>query len=158
MLIKSNIRPGFVSTNFSESETVITSHRDIENIPNATVKSAILKTALKLEVVRTYLNYPITVNSWYRGQELNKIIGGSLNSDHMKGTAVDFICPKFGTPYKICETLIENAELIGFKQLIYEHTWVHISWDVDLIPNSKPKLQVLTLLPNRTYASGLVKL
>jgi hypothetical protein len=111
------------------------------------------KTAAKMELVRALLNHPIHVNSWYRCPKLNKLVGSADTSDHLKGAAVDFTCSSFGTPLEICKKLIQYQDTLGFKQLILEHTWVHISFDPD--PNVVSRLQVLSLLNSGSYAVGL---
>ncbi len=150
-----DLAPGMITENFSWQEAVITTHREITNVyESSAVMDNIFKTAKAMEAVRKVLDSrPISINSWYRNQELNRAVGGSKNSDHMSGSAVDFICPKFGSPLQICTELRTFAEQLGFKQLILEHSWVHISWSH--IPNVKPKLEVLSLLAGGGYAHGL---
>ncbi len=150
-----DLAPGMITRNFSWQEATVTNHRTIANtFESAVVMDNVIKTAKKLEEVRAKLdNHPLSINSWYRSQELNKAVGGAKNSDHMSGSAIDFICPKFGTPLQICIELKEFAEELGFKQLILEHSWVHISFSH--IPNVKPKLEVLSLLAGGGYAKGL---
>ena len=41
------------------------------------------------EPLRKHVGGPIKINSFYRGPELNKAIGGSSNSQHCKGQAID---------------------------------------------------------------------
>ena len=41
------------------------------------------------EPLRSWVGGPIRINSFYRGPELNKAIGGSTKSQHMIGQAVD---------------------------------------------------------------------
>lgn len=143
----------FLSDHFTWAEAFITTHREITNtVEDAHVFENITKTAGKLEKVRTLLGVPITVSSWFRCPLLNAAVGGARNSDHLIGAAVDFIAPTFGTPYEVAKKIADNADLIGFKQLIMEHTWVHISWD--MIPNTIPRREVLSLLKNKSYAKG----
>ena len=99
---------------------------------------------------------PINITSWIRVPELNLAIGSKPGSQHEKGEAVDFICPQFGSPLDICIALIKCKDLIGFDQLILEHTWVHISWNST--PNSVQRGQVLSLLSGGKYAVGLTDL
>ncbi len=44
----------------------------------------------------------------------------------MDGLACDFVCPAFGSPQKVAKELAESG--LEFDQLIYEGTWVHISF------------------------------
>ena len=41
------------------------------------------------EPLRSYVGGPIKINSFYRGPELNKAIGGSTKSQHCNGQAID---------------------------------------------------------------------
>jgi hypothetical protein len=143
----------YLTEHFTWAEAVITTHREIQNtIESSEALDNIPKTAVKLEKVRTLLGVPIIVSSWYRNPTLNAAIGGAKNSDHMYGRAVDFIAPQFGTPYEVAKRIAQDSSLIGFKQLIMEHTWVHISWE--LIPNVLPRLEILSLLEDGGYAKG----
>lgn len=152
------LKDGPISEHFSWQEAQITLHREIDNYVPDLIIPSIQNTARFMERVRALLgNVPISVSSWYRCPDLNKLVGGSIHSQHMTGEAVDFICPKFGTPLEICKHLQNYKELLRFDQLILEHTWVHISFPS--VPNAIPKLQVLTLLQNkRSYAQGLTDL
>lgn len=87
-----------------------------------------------LDPLREAYGKPITVTSGYRCEALNKAVGGSKTSDHMKGCAVDIV----GTP----NTKMENKRLFNliqslnlpFDQLIWEKgnsigpDWVHVSY------------------------------
>lgn len=142
-----------LTEHFSWAESVITQHREIDNsIKDANVLQNIPRTAVKLEKVRALLGVPLVISSWYRSPELNAAVGGVKNSDHISGCAVDFIAPQFGTCAEIAKKILESKELIGFKQLILEHTWVHISFP---IPGVAAKLEVLSLLEGGRYAQGL---
>jgi hypothetical protein len=107
-----------------------------------------------MEVVKEILGGKgVRVNSWYRSAAVNKAVGGSKNSSHMRGEAVDFICPRFGTPYDVAKELEKHRAELRFDQLIYEHTWVHISF---LIPPALPRLEVLTYIPEtKSYLNGI---
>lgn len=72
------------------------------------------KLAIQLQVLREYLNAPITVNSGYRSVEYNKRIGGVKNSQHILGNAAD-ITVKGYTPkqvYEAIEYLISKGEML----------------------------------------------
>ena len=82
--------------------------------------------AMGMEKVRGVLGFPIFVDSWYRCAELNAALKGSLTSDHVQAYAVDFVCPRFGTPKEVCLEILKHD--LAFNQLIYEGTWVHVSF------------------------------
>ena len=143
-----------ISPHFTWDDVIVTQHRNIDNSIPTELRNNALLTAAKLEVVRMALySSPITVNSWFRCLELNTAIGSKPTSDHTKATAIDFTASGFGSPIEICKKLVADKDTIGFKQLILEHSWVHISWDHS--PGVVPKLEVLSLLKSGGYAVGL---
>jgi hypothetical protein len=148
--------PKMLSDNFSMQEAIISQtaeRNNIDNIPTSGTAVIMQQAATKLEKVRLLLlSYPININSWYRSPALNTAVGSKSTSQHLKGEAIDFICPQFGTPLDICKLIIANKDLINYDQLILEHTWVHISFS---ILQRQPKNQVLSLLATGGYATGL---
>ena len=93
-------------------------------------------TALKLlctnvyEKVRNHFGFPIYISSGYRCQELNERIGGALNSQHIKGEAIDLDCSVFGhgTNLELYNYIKDNLE---YDQLIFEGKggkWIHVSY------------------------------
>lgn len=79
------------------------------------------------EPIREHLGKPIKVNSGFRGERLNKAIGGASSSQHCKGEAIDLDLHD----RELFEWIIDNIE---FDQLIYEGgddneaDWFHISY------------------------------
>ena len=122
----------------------------IDNSLPQALRHNVLTAAEGMERVRGILGWPITVDSWYRCFALNLKLNGSASSDHLQGWAVDFICPRFGTPHSICLELLKHD--LPFNQLIHEGTWVHISFAPAL------RRQVLTAHFNGgkvTYTQGV---
>jgi len=85
--------------------------------------------------IRDYFGVPIHVSSGYRSAALNKKIGGSKTSQHMKGEAMDIDMD--GTNTGVTNVQVFNfirANLI-FDQLIWEFgnstspDWVHVSYN-----------------------------
>jgi hypothetical protein len=108
----------------------------LDNTPSAQVKANLVHTAKGLEKIRALLgSRPLLISSGYRSPAVNALVGGSENSAHMTGYAVDFICPGFGSPLGICKLLASQASF-QFDQIIQEGTWVHISFD----PRSRRQL------------------
>lgn len=145
-----------LSDHFSLEEATISgtaARLGIDNTPTAVQQNVMFRAAIKLEKVRSLLgDTPLHIDSWYRSQKLNAAVGGVPSSQHTYGEAIDFICPFFGTPASICKKIVENQDLIGYDQLILEHTWVHISF---AILSGKPRGQVLSLLSGGGYVVGL---
>lgn len=144
-----------ISDHFTIEEATTTSSK-LPNYLTTEAAHTIYHTAQKMEMVRAILgNLPIHVNSWYRSAEVNAEVGGSKKSQHMKGEAVDFTCEKYGTPYQVCQKLAMHKQTLGIDQLIYEGTWVHISF---VIPPRVPRLEVLTCMKDKSYEDGLILL
>jgi zinc D-Ala-D-Ala carboxypeptidase len=84
------------------------------------------------EPVRGRFCVPIAVTSFYRSAKLNKEVGGSSTSQHVKGEAMDLDADVFGiiTNRDIFNYIKDNLE---FDQLIWEYgddkepDWVHVS-------------------------------
>jgi hypothetical protein len=112
---------------FTASETA--TRKGIDNTPPAVVTERLRMLAATLEQVRSLLgNNSIRISSGYRCLALNRAIGSGDLSAHVLGYAVDFTCPKFGTPKEVANKIAESS--IRFDQLILEgNQWVHLSVD-----------------------------
>ena len=100
----------------------------IDNTPSPEIAQRLAKTAQGLEKVRTLLGgHPILISSGYRCKALNQAVGGSPNSAHLQGWAVDFTCPGYGPPLEIVRAIAVSP--IPFDQIINEGTWVHLSFE-----------------------------
>ena len=90
-----------------------------------------------LEPMREQIGEPVIVTSGYRCAELNKVLGGVWNSQHLKGEAVDFQLGGNGGSARLKECykwLLDNTR---FDQLIFESRsngkgkpdteWIHVS-------------------------------
>lgn len=116
--------------NFKISELI---HSDtavkyrINNMPDINSLDNILDLIIDcLQPIRNIINLPMIISSGYRNKQVNKIVGGKPNSQHLKGQAADFIVPGM-TPKQVIDIIIENN--IEYDQLINEYDkWVHISF------------------------------
>lgn len=137
-----NLTPHFTLEEFTTSETA--ARKGIHNVPhtNSAEYRNLVRTAEVMELVRTRLDdKPILISSGYRSPQVNAAVGGSKNSAHMSGLAVDFICPGFGTVKQICKKLEPVMREFGIDQLIYEYdTWVHLG-----LTNGTPRHMALTI-------------
>jgi len=138
----------WLSAHFSLQELTATQQRGLSNDPPAVVLKRLTETAQTMEAVRTLLgDRPILVTSGYRSAEVNRAVGGSATSAHMRGEAVDFICPAFGSPLDVCRRIA--ASDLRFDQLIEENgRWVHLGL------GGKWRGQVMTYEGGR-YRNGL---
>ena len=80
-----------------------------------------------LDPARELWGKPIYVNSGYRSPEVNRLVGGATNSQHMKGEAADITTGSVEGNRKLFE-MIANSSL-PFDQLIDEkgYRWLHVS-------------------------------
>lgn len=111
------------------------------------------------EPIRSHYNVPIIPNSGYRSPQLNEAIGGSQNSQHSTGEAIDLEVAGVST-YDLAKWVEEN---LNFDQLILEgwypgessghDGWVHISYK----RNGPQRGQVLTWNRRDGFMTGLRK-
>jgi hypothetical protein len=84
------------------------------------------------EPLRAYVRSPIKINSFYRGPELNKAIGGSRKSQHCNGQAIDIDDTLNGFSNSTMFNWIQDN--LDFDQMIWEFgdeynpDWLHISY------------------------------
>jgi zinc D-Ala-D-Ala carboxypeptidase len=152
-----NLTKNFTLEEMTKSETAL--RYDIDNTPNEQEISAMKLLAEKvLQPVRDHFGKGVKVNSGFRNQDVNQKVGGSRNSDHIRGQAADIEIP--GIPNaELAEWIKDNLE---YNQLILEFYtpgvpdsgWVHVSY----IPEAN-RNQVLTATKKdgkTVYLQGLV--
>lgn len=127
-----NLSENLTLAEVTKSDTAI--KNGIDNTPHGDHLDNLMAIAQDVfQRVRDHFNVPIKVTSGYRSPELNKLIGGSANSQHCTGEALDLDADVFGA--------IENrdvfrfiSENLTFDQLIWEYgssmnpDWVHVSY------------------------------
>lgn len=88
------------STYFSWSEALWLPRWRIFAVPESdAVIANIIKTAQKMDIIRTIVNSPVTITSWYRPGAYNALIGGAKMSAHIEGLACDFVVKGMGSDY-----------------------------------------------------------
>jgi len=106
---------------------------NINNAPNDYQISNMVAFAHHIfEPLREWVGGPIKINSFYRAEKLNQVIGGSANSQHCQGRACD-IDDTFGykTNAQMYNYIKDN---LNFDQLIWEFgddnnpAWLHVSF------------------------------
>ena len=73
----------------------------------------------------------LKVNSGYRNEKVNRLVGGVRNSQHMKGQAADIRC---GSKYKDNIKYLDEVENfarehLNYDQLIRYDTFIHLSYN-----------------------------
>ena len=122
----------FTLEELCDSQTA--ARQGIDNTPDERTIEALKLTCYGLEEVRKELgDKPILISSGYRSPALNAAVGGRSSSQHILGQAVDFTCPRFGTPAEIVRKIVGSG--IQYDQCILEFFdpirktgWVHISF------------------------------
>lgn len=146
-------KPMKLSPHFALSEFTVSQHvrSGVSNDPGPKEKENLQALAELLEQVRELCgNKPVLISSGYRSPAINRLVGGSANSQHMLGLAADFTIPGFGTPFDVCKRIIESG--IAFDQLIYEYgSWVHLS------ATPRPRRSILSKFTGTPYLVGLRK-
>ena len=79
-----------------------------------------------LRPLRLKLNKPVIVNSCYRVPEVNRLVGGVSNSQHIIGQAADIKVDKVSA--KNLWEYIKNSDIV-YDQLILENGFVHVSYN-----------------------------
>lgn len=76
----------------------------------------------RLDSLREVLGFPIKINSAYRCKSHNKKIGGSPNSQHIHGKAVDIAIINGQHRYKLLTEVFE----MRFSGIGFGHNFLHI--------------------------------
>ena len=119
-----------------ENSPTATTHGINNKMNESQIASAKLLCENVFEPLRLYLNIPIRISSGFRSVQLNKMIKGSLTSQHTKGEAMDIKIDAKGFYF--------IKDKLEFDQLIWEFgndeqpSWVHVSYK-----KSKNRKQVL---------------
>lgn len=138
------------------SDTAV--RKGIDNIPSTDQLELIKVAAEKVfDPLREWVNGPVKINSVFRGDKLNKAIGGSKTSQHCVG--LDPKLNSYGAAFDVDDnfqqadvTTKDNNDMfhyimesLDFDQLIWEFgtknnpDWVHFSYR----PDGKNRKQIL---------------
>ena len=125
-----------ISKHISDREgvySITATRRGIDNTPSEEHLENMKLLAEKIfEPLRKWVGGPIRINSFYRGTELNKAIGGSSKSQHCKGQAMDI--DDNGCHKTNAEMYAWIKDNVDFDQMIWEFgndknpNWVHVSY------------------------------
>jgi len=134
-----NLSPHFTLEELTRSQ--IAARRGINNDPTPAILANLKRLAKFLEQVRLLFDEPINVSSGYRNEQVNELVGGAKNSQHLTGLAADFTIRGY-TIDDIVRTIVDSN--LQYDQVIAEYgAWVHIS--IPPIDSLKPRLQALVI-------------
>lgn len=110
------LSPNFTLAEFTRSATA--TRKNIDNTPSpAVIENLKALCTNVLEPLRAKVGKPVRVTSGYRSSKLNKLVGGSRNSQHIFGLAADIYVDGMTTE-ELFQFIIDNE--IPFDQLIQE--------------------------------------
>lgn len=123
--------------NFKLSEFFVSSTADkngIKNEPSLDARATIVRNINLLvdnvlDPVRDKFCTPVIITSGYRCPQVNRLVGGVNNSQHMSGCAADFHVMGF-TPSMMHEVFLHIFNALEFDQLIYyrNKNIIHVSY------------------------------
>lgn len=152
---RQKLSPHFTLGELTRSCTA--ARKGIDNTPSPEVVEALARLCHEiLEPIRLHFGIPFSPNSGYRSPQLNREIGGSPNSQHCRGEAVDIELLGVSN-YDLASWIQENLK---FDQLILEcyqpgepsSGWVHVS----IRPEPGDNRGIALTYSNRSYSNGLV--
>lgn len=119
-----------INLNFSISELVKSDtaiKNNINNMPDLKSLDNMLNLIFYcLQPLRDKIKRPIIITSGYRCAQVNRLVGGASDSQHLSGCAADFKVQ--GMTVQAVISFIKSSG-IEYDQLINEYDkWVHISF------------------------------
>lgn len=122
----------FTLSEFFRSSTA--AKNGIKNEPSVDEKATIVRNINLLvdnvlDPARDEFRTPIIITSGYRCPQVNRLVGGVDNSQHMSGRAADFHVMGF-TPSMMHEVFLYIFNTLEFDQLIYYRSknFIHVSY------------------------------
>lgn len=122
----------FTLSEFFRSSTA--AKNGIKNEPSVDERATIVRNINLLvdnvlDPVRDMVNTPIIITSGYRCPQVNRLVGGVDNSQHMSGCAADFHIIGF-TPAMMHEVFLYIFNTLEYDQLIYYRgkNIIHVSY------------------------------
>ena len=121
-----NLSAHFTLAEFLRSGTA--ARKGIDMSPDDSVRANLERLANEvLEPIRKAAGCPLQITSGYRPVELNRLIGGTPNSDHIYGRAADVVCPML--ELAAFARIARNAcsELPVRKVIVEYGEWLHVA-------------------------------
>ena len=113
---------------FTFEELSKTSQKAANTIPNDTIRANLEYLVDNLlDPIRQLWGKPIYVNSGYRSPEVNRLVKGAKNSQHLKGEAADITTGTAEGNRQLFDIIVNSK--LEFDQLLDEknYSWLHIS-------------------------------
>lgn len=91
------------------------------------IQENLVKTFAKMDIVREYFGAPIIVHCTFRPPKYNELVGGSSDSQHVLGGAVDFHVKDFGCILAI-KKINDEDMLDAWNMRMEQGTsgWIHL--------------------------------
>lgn len=122
----------FKLSEFFQSSTA--AKNGIKNEPSADERATIVRNINLLvdnvlDPIRDKFCAPVVITSGYRCPQVNRLVGGVDNSQHMSGCAADFHVGGF-TPSMMYQVFLYISDTLEFDQLIYyrRKNFIHVSY------------------------------
>ena len=126
-----------LTTNFTLEElcrSATAERHGVRNWPSAGDEECRVRENLRslcidvLQPLREHVDGPIVVNSGYRSKEVNRLVGGVKNSQHLTGEAADLRIESTKQGREWAEWIMDNCD---FDQMLLESNgrsvWLHVS-------------------------------
>lgn len=112
--------------NFYWSEALWLPQWDVHVCPSKAEYENIIRTAGKLELIRSEIKKPMHVTSWIRPAEYNSLVKGAAQSQHVYGLACDFVVVgmKADDVRKVLESRLEEFKIRMENKP--GASWIHI--------------------------------
>ena len=120
------ISENFSLSEFTNSDTA--NKHGVDNTPNDEQIENIKQLVINiLQPVRDLHGKPITINSGFRCERLNFLVGSKNTSQHLKGEAADITAGSKAENKKLFDLIAKSG--LKYDQLIDEnkYQWIHIS-------------------------------
>lgn len=147
----------FSEREFTHSQTAIRYGLDNDMNPQQRAAAVALCKNV-LEPVRAHFGKACRLSSGFRGDELNKRVGGSTTSQHSKGEAADFeingISNKVVAEYIRDNLVFDQLILEGYNASDPNSGWVHVSFKASG-KNRKQAMRASFKNGKATYTQGL---
>jgi hypothetical protein len=124
-------RSGPMTANFVWAETMVSaSHPSlVEPVPDELAPQAQRLAVGVLQPIRDRIARPMRTLSWYRPPALNRQIGGSSTSQHLRAEACDWTTPNLRGAWLAIIELVRDGALPDAGQLIYypDQRFIHVA-------------------------------